>query len=106
MSQSYLKEFPSFDDVLPTIERFYDDSWHNDSCPSLRCELRGGDYAKLWCNYKDANLRETHGKRYTLTFYKNEDFSDDYLNLFSTDDIEEMKGYISQFLSINLSKTK
>jgi hypothetical protein len=32
---SYREEFPDFDDELPVIDGFSDQSWHNDACPRL-----------------------------------------------------------------------
>jgi hypothetical protein len=59
----YLREFPDYDAELPTLEGFSDDSWHNDTCPSLVNPALG---LKLWCEYADENKRECGGARYAL----------------------------------------
>jgi hypothetical protein len=50
---NYKNEFPRFDDTLPTLEGFYDDSWHNDACPSLCKDLGNDRYLKIYIDYKD-----------------------------------------------------
>ena len=73
----YLTEFPDFDYALPTLRGFHDDSWHNDTCPSLACTLTyhtihgdvDGARVKIWVDYADPARRETHigAARYTVT---------------------------------------
>lgn len=62
----YKTEFPDYDDTLPEIEGFVDDSWHNDSCPKLIKDL-GYTIVTLWCDYKDLDKREYEGApRYSI----------------------------------------
>lgn len=96
---TYKYEFPHYDDVLPSIDGFEDDSWHNDVSPSMRYKLFANTYIKLWCDFKDTEMREIGGKQYTVTHYSEDNF--DYVPMFSSDDIEEVKKFIKQFLQLN-----
>jgi hypothetical protein len=55
---NYLEQFPHYDDTLPTLEGFYDSSWHNDACPSLTKDLGGEKYLQVFCDYKDKELSD------------------------------------------------
>ena len=60
----YKVEFPSYDDVLPSLHGFHDSSWHNDSCPSITKILKDGYYVVIYCDYKDSNLSDWNSKDY------------------------------------------
>lgn len=96
---TYKYEFPDYDDELPSIDGFVDESWHNDVCPSLVHNIFTERYLKLWCDYKDPAMREVGGNQYTLVFQSEDHWETVYL--FSTDDIEAMKNYIKHFIYIN-----
>lgn len=68
----YLREFPDYDAELPTLEGFVDDSWHNDTCPSLVNPALG---LKLWCEYVNEDKRECGGARYALHRHDDNDNS-------------------------------
>jgi hypothetical protein len=92
----YLKEFPDYDAPLPTLEGFSDDSWHNDTCPSLVNPALG---LKLWCEYINEDKRECGGARYAL--HNHEDCtlilaSDDIAAIQLAVYIEAMKQEIAQ----------
>lgn len=55
---NYKTEFPSFDDELPTLEGFYDASWHNDACPSLCKDLGDDRYLTIYVDWKDKSQGE------------------------------------------------
>ena len=66
----YKQEFPNFDDDLPTIEGFFDCSWHNDSCPSIMGyynpktkQIDGEDepFIQIYIEYKNPDLRDWRG---------------------------------------------
>jgi hypothetical protein len=83
----YLKEFPDYDAPLPTFEGFVDDSWHNDTCPSLvNFDLN----LKLYCDYAAEDKRECGGNRFTLCYLKNMGYIAD------SDDIEVIKQAIKK----------
>lgn len=96
---SYKYEFPDYDCEMPTLEGFTDASWHNDACPSMERKLYSNSYIKVWCDYKDASMREIGGDQYTVTHYYEDTF--DFLPMFSSDDIEEVKKFIAQFFKLN-----
>lgn len=50
---NYIEQFPRFDDTLPTLEGFFDSSWHNDACPSICKDLGGMRYLQVFIDYKD-----------------------------------------------------
>lgn len=85
----YLKAFPDYDDTLPTLAGFVDDSYKNDTCPSLYNEALN---LKLWIDWKDETKREfPHCERYAL--------ADDSITgcgniLFTTDSLSEIEDYL------------
>jgi hypothetical protein len=83
--------FENYDGKLPRIKGFIDDSWRNDVCPSLLNESKN---LKLWVDYKNPNRRECGGMRYTLCAYNNN--ADQYEELFATESLAEMRGYINE----------
>ena len=59
--------FPNYDDVLPMLEGFYDQSYKNDSCPSIHKQIYKDIYLVLYCDYKNINRRDNpNGFRYQL----------------------------------------
>ena len=91
----YLKEFPDYDSNLPALEGFVDDSWHNDTCPSLfNFDLN----LKLYCDYAAEDKRECGGTlRFTLYYQKGDDwFNNSYIA--DSDDIEIIKQAIQREL--------
>ena len=52
---NYKKEFPRYDDELPTLDGFSDSSWHNDACPSLMKHIDDSTFIQIFCDYKDQN---------------------------------------------------
>lgn len=97
---NYLKEFPMFDDVLPSIEGFCDSSWHNDSCPSLTKELPNGDMICFYIDYKNkklsdfADLEGDLYKRFRLYLYPL-NREDDYKVLKESDDLNDILKFIA-----------
>lgn len=83
------KVFDNYDGELPKLDGFVDVSWKNDACPSLLNEER--EY-KLWVDYVDPNKRECGGMRYTLCAYNNN--SDQYEELYSTESLTELRGFL------------
>lgn len=52
--------FGEYDDVLPIVPGFVDDSYGNDACPKLTLQI--GDYiADLYCDYRNYESREMPG---------------------------------------------
>ena len=62
---SYKYEFPDYDDELPVIDGFKDESWHNDVCPSMEKRIYNDAYLKLWCDYKNPEMREIGDRKST-----------------------------------------
>lgn len=85
----YLKEFPDYDAPLPTLEGFSDDSWHNDTCPSLVNPALG---LKLWCEYVNEDKRESEGARYAL--HRHDD--SDNLLILESDSLDDIKKAIDE----------
>lgn len=52
---TYRKEFPDYDDEIPSIPGMIDRSWHNEAMPMLANEVAG---FRLWCDYKDPKLSQ------------------------------------------------
>jgi hypothetical protein len=64
---NYKTAFPRFDDTLPTLEGFYDSSWHNDACPSITKDLGNDRYLKIYIDYKDkerSDFRDMEDEHY------------------------------------------
>jgi hypothetical protein len=52
--------FGEYDDVLPIVPGFVDDSYSNDACPKLTLQI--GDYiCDLYCDYRNYESREMPG---------------------------------------------
>ena len=90
--QNYLYEFPTFDDVLPTLDGFVDSSWHNDACPSLTKDLGNDNYLTVYVDWKNkemsdfADLMGDAYKRFTVMLTIN-DCSE---TIFQSDDWEDI----------------
>lgn len=93
----YKKEFPLFDDVLPSIEGFYDSSWHNDSCPSLGKELKNGAFVSVFVDYKNKELSDfadLEGENYKRFRVGLTNQIGEYIVLFESNNFKEIKNYI------------
>jgi hypothetical protein len=83
---TYRTEFPDFDYDLPSLEGFFDQSWHNDTCPKLVRE-DGDVTVTVWCDYADAGMREGWGPRYAVTVAYPEE---EPIEISATDDWESV----------------
>jgi hypothetical protein len=92
-NMNYLKEFPDYDDTLPTLEGFHDSSYHNDTCPSLFKWLDEKEerFIQVFCDYKDATVREWDDtERFTI-------FIDDHgMPAFASNDWAEIETFIKE----------
>jgi len=97
---NYLEQFPHYDDTLPTLEGFYDSSWHNDACPSLTKDLGGEKYLQVFCDYKNKELSDfadlVDGYARFSVCYQNheEDLNGQYL--FESNDWAEIEKFIKE----------
>jgi hypothetical protein len=90
----YKNEFPLFDYELPNLgDGWEDNSWHNDSCPSLDYPLRGEEIVRVWFDYADPNRRECEGKQYILA---KGIYGETLTGILESDDLEEVLSYIEQ----------
>ena len=87
----YLKEFPDYDATLPTLDGFVDDSWHNDTCPSL---LNKDHNLKLWCEYANPEFRQSD-KRFILYYQDIEESLNDRFIL-ESDSLDAIKQAIKK----------
>jgi hypothetical protein len=88
----YLTEFPDYDAQLPMINGFVDDSWHNDTCPSLFNAVHN---LKLWCEYASPALRNG-AKRFILYYQDIEESTNDLLIL-ESDSLDDIKDIIKKW---------
>ena len=86
----YLREFPDYDAELPTLNGFVDNSWHNNTCPSLINDKFG---LILWCEYADENKRECGGARYVLHRL---DDDDNYSSISESDNLADIRKAIEE----------
>jgi hypothetical protein len=97
---NYLEQFPHYDDTLPTLEGFYDSSWHNDACPSITKDLGGEKYLQVFCDYKNKELSDfadlVDGYARFSVCYQNheEDLNGQYL--FESNDWTEIETFIKE----------
>ena len=97
--QNYLDEFPAFDDVLPTLEGFYDSSWHNDACPSLTKELGNDNHLTVYIDWKNkemsdfADLMGDDYKRFAVMLTIN----DNSETIFQSNDWEDIVFMVNNF---------
>jgi len=54
----YKKEFPDYDYEIKMPEGFFDSSWHNDVCPSIRRDIHHDLGVKIYCDYTEWSRRE------------------------------------------------
>ena len=99
---NYKHEFPRFDDTLPTLEGFHDNSWHNEACPSIAKDLGKDTYLEIYIDYKDKALsdfydvEEERYARYQVRLDKpNEWNSTEFL--FASNDWTEVETFIKEF---------
>lgn len=79
---AYKSEFPHYDDTLTLPEGWVDTSWHNDVCPSFE-KLIGDMRYRIWCDFKDPELREVGGRRFNVAFYDSNEF----------EELQDIKGF-------------
>ncbi len=75
--RTYKSEFRDYDGDFPSLEGWYDSSWHNDVCPSL---TKDNEMWTIWVDYVDPSRRELGGKRYAVTLGTSEGASGDELD--------------------------
>jgi len=102
MTQEYKKEFPRYDDELPTLKGFEDSSWHNDACPSLMKHIDDkGTFIQIFCDYKDqaesdfADLDFAQYRRFSIMLANAE--TDWSVALFESNSWEDIKDYLERF---------
>jgi hypothetical protein len=87
----YKYEFPSFDYELPNLGNgWVDNSWHNDSCPSLDYPLEGEKMLRIWFQESNPEERECGGKQFVLVIGEYGDSE----HLMESDDLDEVLSYI------------
>jgi hypothetical protein len=91
----YLREFPDYDSILPILDGFFDNSWHNDTCPSL---INTNWDLVLWCEYADLKLRE-NSKRFILYHQDVKEPLNDVLIL-ESDSLDEIKEAIAIWVKL------
>ena len=89
----YLREFPDYDSTLPSLDGFMDNSWHNDTCPSMINTVWD---LVLFCEYEDPNLRECGGKKFALHHSKKDG---NIIFITESDSIEEIKEAIKEAIA-------
>jgi hypothetical protein len=89
---TYKNEFPLFDYELPNLGKGWEDnSWHNDTCPSLDYPLKGEEIVRVWFDYADPTMRECQGKRYILSKGV---YGETLEGILESDELEEIVSYI------------
>jgi hypothetical protein len=89
---AYKYEFPDFDYELPNLGKGWEDnSWHNDSCPSLDYPLNGEEIVRIWFDYANPEYRECGGDRYTLAVGI---YGQTLEGIHSSENLEEILAYI------------
>ena len=97
---TYKNEFSDFAYDLPNLgDGWEDNSWHNDSCPSLDYPLGDGKMLRIWFQESNPEERECGGKQFVLVIGEYGD-SD---HLMESDDLNEVLSYIKDH---NLTKEK
>ena len=98
---NYLEQFPHYDDTLPTLEGFYDSSWHNDACPSITKDLGEETYLQIYIDYKDkakSDFYDVEDRNYSR-FHVNLDKPNEWLDskfLFESNDWAEIEKFIKE----------
>jgi hypothetical protein len=72
---NYKIEFPHYDDELTLPDGWVDSSWHNDVSPSIEKQIGDIKY-KIWCDFKNPDLREVGGKQFTVATYDQNEFEE------------------------------
>jgi hypothetical protein len=75
---TYKNEFPDYDYEIKMPEGFWDSSWHNDVCPSIRRDVHHDLGVKIYCDYADWGRREL-GNQNQFTVCLEDDHSLDTL---------------------------
>lgn len=90
---SYKTEFPDFDYELPNLGAgWFDDSWHNDICPSLDYKLNDQDkVVRIWFDYANPALREISDKQYVLAMGV---YGESLDHVMASDNLSEILAYI------------
>lgn len=88
----YKNIFNDYDSTLPKLAGFIDDSWHNDSCPSMYNQEK---YLKLFVDYESPALRAYELPRFNL--YLEQNNGDAMVHLLSTESIEELEAFLNQY---------
>jgi hypothetical protein len=89
---TYKNEFPAFDYDLPELGKGWEDnSWHNDSCPSLDYPLEGEEIVRIWFDYANPEDRECEGPRYVLAVGI---YGETLEGILSSDNLEVILAYI------------
>ena len=84
----HTKYFPDYDDTLPVIAGFVENSYGNDLCPSIYSYAQG---LRIYCDYKNEALREGCGMRYNIAI------DDCGEALLETDDLAEVLAFVAQY---------
>ena len=90
----YKKEFPDFEYELPNLgKQWEDNSWHNDTCPSMDYVLNANteEIVRIWFDYADPERRECKGERYSLAVGV---YGESLNCIMSTDNLDEILNYI------------
>ena len=98
---SYLSEFPDYDGKFYLPKGWYDNSWHNDTCPHAEKRYEYYDEKELsfiiWQDYVDINKREIeNGCRYIFVVV----MDGDDIFYHETDDIRIIKKFVE---AVNMS---
>jgi hypothetical protein len=93
---TYKTEFPHYDDTLTLPDGWVDTSWHNDVCPSFE-KFIGNTTFRLWCDFKDPEMREVGGRRFTVTHDFEEEGFFEPIGQFDT--LEEALSFIEKEVS-------
>lgn len=79
------ERFGDYDDIIPVVKGYSDQSWGNDSCPKLGLYLPGYE-SHIWLDYRNPQSRELgpEGRQFTLCVGTEDDGS----NLLSEDFVD------------------
>lgn len=64
----YRQEFPDFDLDVEIPAHWYDNSWHNDVCPSWHVVIPHG-VLRVFIDYADPEMREMQGERFGVSMW-------------------------------------
>lgn len=71
----YKQKFPDYDYEIKMPAGFWDSSWHNDVCPSIRRDIHHDLGVKIYCDYSDYGRREL-GNQHQFTVCLEDDHLD------------------------------